>query len=219
MLTFILENQDILLKGLGETLYMTLLATLFAYLLGLPMGVATFISEKGGLVPNPWIYRSLSALINATRSVPFIVLIIALIPVTRTIVGKATGVGAVIVPLVAGAAPYVARLVETSLKELDKGLILATKSMGATNWQIITKVLLPETVPSLVRGASIACITILGYTAMAGTVGGGGLGQVATNSYNTYAYGMLYATVALLIVLSQLLEKSISHLAKKIDHK
>lgn len=217
MLAFLADNKELLIEGLKETMYMTLVSTFFAYVLGLPMGVLSYITAKDSLKPNRPVNAVLGAIINATRSVPFIVLIVALIPLTRFIAGKAIGSTAVIIPLVIGAAPFIARLVETSLKELDKGLILATKAMGASNFQIITKVLLPETVPSLVRGMSIACITILGYTAMAGTVGGGGLGQVAIDSYNTYEYSVLYATVVVLIIVAQILEKGFALLAKGVS--
>lgn len=218
MVEFWVEYKDILLIGLLETVYMTFSATIFAYLLGVPLGVTTFITQKNGLSPNKAVNSILGTFINATRSVPFIVLIVVLIPFTRMVAGKAIGSTATIVPLVFASAPYVARLVESSLKELDSGLILAAKSMGATNFQIVTKVLLPETKPSLVRGMGIACINILGYTAMAGTVGGGGLGNVAISyGYIRYEHMVLFVTVVVLIVLVQCIEKAFSIAANKTD--
>ena len=168
-----------LLEGTGATLYMTAASALFAYLIGLPLGVLMIVTAKGGIRPHPVLNSVLGWIINIGRSIPFIILIVALIPFTRLITGTSIGPTAAIVPLVIGAAPFVARMVETSLKEVDAKVVEAAQTMGATGWQIVWKVLLPESVPSLIRGTSISTITLIGYSAMAGTVGGGGLGDIA----------------------------------------
>lgn len=218
MEAFLSEYGDILIKGIQETLYMTFSATFFAYLLGIPLGILAFVTQKNSLAPNKPIHTILGTLINATRSIPFIILILILIPVTRFLAGKAIGSTAAVIPLVFAAAPFVARLVESAAKELDQGVITAAKGMGATNLQIVCKVLLPEIKPSLIRGMSIACINILGYTAMAGAVGGGGLGSVAINyGYHRYEYSVLVSTVIILIVLVQIIEKGFAFLATKSD--
>lgn len=165
-----------LLEGTGATLYMTAASALFAYLIGLPLGVLMIVTAKGGIRPHPVLNSVLGWIINIGRSIPFIILIVALIPFTRLITGTSIGPTAAIVPLVIGAAPFVARMVETSLKEVDAKVVEAAQTMGATGWQIVWKVLLPESVPSLIRGTSISTITLIGYSAMAGTVGGGGSG-------------------------------------------
>ena len=167
------EVVDMILKGIQETLYMTLLSTLMGYVIGLPMGVLLAVSDKDGLKPNRVLYRILDVIANIVRSIPFLILLILLIPFTRMIVGKSYGSTATVVPLVIAAGPFIARMVESSLKEVDEGVIEAARSMGASNLRIIVKVLLVEARTSLINGATIAVGTILGYSAMAGTIGGG----------------------------------------------
>jgi D-methionine transport system permease protein len=194
--------------GLGETLYMTLLSTALAYLLGLPLGIILVVTEKDGIRPQRFLNRILNFIINVIRSVPFLILLVAVIPITRFIVGKIIGSSATVVPLVIAAAPFIARLVESSLKEVDKGVIEAAQSMGASPLQIITKVMLPEALPSLIVGAAIAVTTILSYSAMAGFVGGGGLGTIAINyGYYRYQNDVMFATVALLVIVVQVLQE------------
>ncbi len=158
---------------------MSFVSTFFAYLLGLPLGILVVVTAKNGIAPKRVLNMVLGWIVNIGRSIPFIILMVALIPFTKFVVGKSIGSTAAIVPLVIAAAPFIARLVETSLQELDEGVIEAAKAMGASNWQIVYKVMLPESIPSLVRGMTIALITLIGYSAMAGTVGGGGLGDLA----------------------------------------
>ena len=181
------EVIQMIMKGIGETLYMTLLSTAFGYLFGLPMGVLLAVSDKDGLSPNAILYKVLDFIANIVRSIPFLILLILLIPFTRALVGKSTGSTATIVPLVAAAIPFIARMVESSIKEVDAGVVEAAKSMGASNMRIIVKVLLVEARTSLITGVTIAIGTILGYSAMAGTVGGGGLGDIAVR-YGYYRW-------------------------------
>ena len=169
------EVIQMLIKGIGETLYMTLASTLFGYLFGLPMGILLTISDREGIKPNAVLYKIMDVVANIVRSVPFLILLIVLIPFTRLIVGKSYGSTATIVPLVVAAVPYIARMVESSLREVDAGVIEAARSMGASTFTIVTKVLLVEARTSLIVGVTITLGTILGYSAMAGTVGGGGL--------------------------------------------
>ena len=167
--------------GLWETTYMVFLSTLFAYILGMPLGVLLVVTDEKGLKPIPWLNKTIGFIVNILRSVPFVILLIMIIPFTRFLVGTASGSFPTIVPLTVAAFPFIARLVEGSLKELDGGIVEAAKSMGATNMQIVTKVMIPESVPSLINGAAIAITTILSYSAMAGICGGGGLGKIAIN--------------------------------------
>ena len=202
-----------------ETIYSTVLSTLFAMALGLPLGVLLVCGEKGGVLPLPkWVMTLLNAVINLLRSVPFLILMIIVIPLSRLIVGTSIGTKASIVPLVIASFPFVSRLVETSLREVDAGVIEAAQSMGATPMQIITKVMIPESMPSLVSNVTIAATTILGYGAMAGIIGGGGLGKVAIN-YGYYRYNAvleLFAT-ALLVVLVQVMQSAGTRLAVRCD--
>ena len=174
-----LWNAGLIQKGIWETIYMTLLATAVSYILGLPLGVILNITDKGGLHPVPWLNRLLGLIVNFFRSIPFIVLMVSMLPVARFIVGSSLGNGAMIVMLVIAATPYIARLVESSLQEIDAGVIEAAQAIGCSNFQIVTKVLLPEAGPSLITGAVISMVTVLGYSAMAATIGGTGLGQIA----------------------------------------
>ncbi|WP_312694562.1 methionine ABC transporter permease [Caproiciproducens sp.] len=201
------STLSMLVQGIGETLYMTLVSTLFAYIVGLPVGILLYTSAKDGIRPHAALYKILDVIVNLTRSIPFLILLIAIIPFTRLVVGTSIGSTATIVPLTLSAAPFIARLVESSLKEVDIGVIEAAQSMGASDFQIIWKVLLPESRPSLIVGCAIAVTTILGYSAMAGIVGGGGLGTIAIN-YGLYRWQgeMMLAATVLLVVIVQVLQ-------------
>ncbi len=207
-------------NGVLETLYMTGLSTLFGYVLGLPFGIVLAITDKNGICPNRFIYRVLDILANILRSIPFLILLILLIPFTRAIVGRSYGSSATVVPLVIAAAPFIARMIESSIKEVDAGVIEAAKSMGAGTFTIITKVLLVEARTSIAVGVTIAIGTILGYSAMAGTVGGGGLGDIAVRyGYYRYEEGIMIVTVILLILLVQVFQFIGMKLANVINHK
>ena len=209
-----------LLEGIRDTLYMTLVSTLIGYLIGLPMGVVLGVTDQDGIKPNQYIYRILDVVSNVIRSIPFLILLIMLIPFTRLLVGKSYGSTATIVPLVISAAPYIARLVESSLKEVDKWVIEAAKSMGASNWEIIWHVLLVEARTSIITGATIALGTILGYSAMAGTVGGGGLGDIAVRyGYYRWQTDIMIVTVLLIILLFQIFQNTGMFIAKKAEHR
>lgn len=209
---------DVFLKGIGETLYMTLAATLFSYGIGLPAGVLLYITKPAGIRPMPIVNRVLGAVVNLARSVPFLILMMAITPFTRAIVGTSIGSTAAIVPLVVAAAPFVARIVESSLMEVQPGIIEAARSMGSSNFEIIYKALLPEAKPSLLSGATIAVTTILGYSAMAGSVGGGGLGVIAYNyGYLRYRSDVMLITVVLLVIIVQILQEIGIRVVKKVD--
>ena len=214
------DNETVLMltENAGITLYMTLVSTLMAYVIGLPAGIALVLHAPDGLKPNRFIYKVLDFIVNVTRSVPFLILLILIIPLTRMIAGKSYGATATIVPLTFAAAPFIARLVESSVREVDPGVIEAALSMGASTWQIVRKVLLTEARTSLIVGVTIALGTILGYSAMSGTVGGGGLGDIAIRyGYYRYEAGIMWVTVILLVVLVQILQASGTRIAKKID--
>lgn len=207
-----------LAEGVVDTLYITLMSTLFAYLFGLLMGVVLVVCRPDGIRPCQALYRVLDIVVNLTRSFPFLILMIAVLPFTRLLVGTTIGNNATVVPLILSAAPFVARLVESSLLEVDRGIIEAAQSMGASTRQIVFKVLLPEALPSLINGSAIATTTILGYSAMAGAIGGGGLGKLAMNyGYYRYQTGILIITVVLLIVLVQIFQEIGTRLAKRSD--
>jgi len=209
-----------LLFATWETIYMVLTSTVISYLIGLPLGVILVITAKGHILENNGVNRILGWVINATRSVPFIIFLILLIPLTRLIVGTSIGTVASIVPLTLAAIPFVARMVETSLKELEWGLIEAALSMGASTWTIITQVLLPEAKPSLLLGVAITTINLVGYSAMAGIVGGGGLGTLAYYyGYQRYENFIMWATVIVLIVLVQGVQMLGDNLAGKLANK
>lgn len=202
------------------TLYMTLISTAAAYVLGLPMGIALVVTAKGGLKPNRVVYKILDIVVNVVRSVPFLILLILVIPFTRAVVGKAYGPNATVVPLVLAAAPFIARMVESSLLEVDKGVIEATQSMGANLRTIIIKVMLGEARTSLVVGATIVLSTVLGYSAMAGAVGGGGLGDIAIQyGYYRYQGDVMWVTVILLVLLVQIMQFLGTKLSKKLDRR
>lgn len=198
---------ELLLYSTLETLYMTFVATLFSYLLGVPLGVALSITKKGGIASSPTFNSIAGWIVNVLRSVPFIILMVFVIPFTRFVTGTSIGPNAGNVPLIIAATPFVARIVEQSIEEVDRGLIEAAKCMGATNFQIITKVMLKESRPSLIRGLSISAITILSYSAITGTVGAGGLGDMAIRfGYQQYIDSVMYSTVILLIVIVVLIQ-------------
>ena len=212
------EIIKMLLEGIRDTVYMTVASTFFGYVVGLPMGIALTVTDKDGLKPNAAVYRVLDVISNIVRSIPFLILLILLIPFTRFVVGKSYGSTATIVPLIICAAPYIARLVESSLKEVDKGVVEAAKSMGANNFQIVMSVLLVEGRTSLITGATIAMGTILGYSAMAGTVGGGGLGDIAVRyGYYRWQTDIMIITVILIILLFQLFQNIGMKIAAKLD--
>lgn len=214
--------DSVLIKLLAEntliTLYMTLASTIFAYVLGLPMGIALVITAEDGLRPNRVIYKLLDIIVNVVRSVPFLILLILVLPLTRAIVGKGYGPTATIVPLVLAAAPFIARMVESSLLEVDKGVIEAAQSMGASLGTIIIKVMLGEARTSLIVGATIVLGTVLGYSAMAGALGGGGLGDIAIQyGYYRYQADIMWVTVILLVLLVQVMQYAGTKLSRKLD--
>ncbi|MBO5209735.1 MAG: ABC transporter permease [Lachnospiraceae bacterium] len=207
-----------IIEGIRDTLYMTLASTLFGYVLGLPMGITLAVTDKNGIKPNPIVYKILDVIANIVRSIPFLILLILLIPFTRFLVGKSYGSTATIVPLTIAAAPFIARMIESSLNEVDKGVIEAAQSMGAGTFTIIWKVLLVEARTSILVGATIATGTILGYSAMAGTVGGGGLGDIAIRyGYYRYQTDIMIVTVILLVVLVQIFQTIGMRLSNRLD--
>jgi D-methionine transport system permease protein len=209
-----------ILEGIRDTLYMTLGSTIVGYILGLPLGIVLYVTSNKGLHPIPFIYRIGDFICNIVRSIPFLILLILLIPFTRLIVGKSYGSTATIVPLVICAAPYIARVVESSLNEVDAGVIEAARAMGASNFQIITKVLLVEAKTSLFRGMTITTGLLLGYSAMSGTVGGGGLGDIAVRyGYYRWETGTMIITVLLLIIIFQIIQNLGTYISGKIDHR
>ena len=215
---FFADYGDILLTGTRDTLVMVLVSPLFAYLLGLPLGVALTVTQPHGIRPNKAVNQILGWIVNIGRSIPFIILMVAIMPFTKLVVGTKIGVRGAIVPLVVSAAPFIARMVETSLAEVDAGVVEAAQSMGASIPQIVWKVYLPEAMPSLVLGGSISVITILAYTAIAGAVGAGGLGDLAIRyGYQRNVPAMMLATVILLIVLVQVIQSVFSLLSAKLD--
>lgn len=194
--------------GIYESLYMTLVSTVMSYVIGLPLGLALVATDKEGIYPIIWLNKLLGFIVNVLRSIPFLILLIAVMPITRFVAGTTLGSKATIVPLVIAAGPFIARMVESSLKEVDRGVIEAAESMGASPFQIMFKVLLPEAKPSLLVGAAISVTTILGYSAMAGIVGGGGLGAIAMNyGYYRYQKDIMFITVILLVVIVQVMQE------------
>ncbi|MCL1854892.1 MAG: ABC transporter permease [Clostridia bacterium] len=210
----------LLLQGCKDTLYMTLWSGFFAYTLGLPLGVLLVVTKRGHIMQAPSFNAALGAVINFLRSIPFIILLAMLFPVTRIVMGRAIGTRSIIFPLVISAFPYVARMVENALAEVDSGVTEAAQSMGSTNRQIIFKVLLPEAVPSLVNGAAIVLTSILGYTAMASAAGGEGLGALAiTKGYNQQKMDILYTACIAMVLLVQLITVSGTRLTRRLDHR
>lgn len=208
----------LIIQGIFETLYMTLASTFLAYVIGLPMGILLVTSEEEGIYPLKGLNLVLNVTVNIIRSIPFLILLILVIPFTRFVTGTTIGSTATVVPLVIAAAPFIARLVESSLKEVDQGIVEASLSMGASPRQIVMKVMLPESKPSLFLGAAIAITTILGYSAMAGIVGGGGLGDIAIRfGYYRYESGVMIVTVVLLVLIVQLFQEVGMKIAQKAD--
>ena len=209
-----------LLQGLGETIIIVFVSTLFGYILGLPLGVLLAVTDNDGIKPHPLLYKVLDIITNILRSVPFIILLVVLIPLTRAIVGKSYGTAATIVPLVIAAAPFIGRMVESSLKEVDHGVIEVAQSMGAGTFTIIWKVLLAEARTSLLVGVTIAFGTILGYSAMAGAVGGGGLGSIAIRyGYNRWQPHILWPSVIILVLLVQLFQVLGMKMSRDLDRR
>ena len=212
------EVTWMIIEGIRDTLYMTLASTLFGYLLGLPMGIVLAVTDKDGIKPHPVVYKVLDVIANIVRSIPFLILLILIIPFTRWLVGKSYGSTATIVPLTLAAAPFIARMIESSLNEVDKGVIEAAQSMGAGTFTIIWRVLLVEARTSILVGVTIVIGTVLGYSAMAGTVGGGGLGDIAIRyGYYRYQTDIMIVTVVLLVVLVQIFQTIGMYISNKLD--
>lgn len=209
-----------LLEGIRDTCYMTIVSTFFGYLIGLPLGIALTLTDEGGIAPNRTVYRILDVIINITRSIPFLILLILVMPLTKAIVGKTYGSTATIVPLTLAAAPFIGRMVESSLKEVPAGVIEAALSMGAKTRTIVWKVLIGEARTSLLVGATIVLGTVLGYSAMAGVIGGGGLGDIAIRyGYYRYDTGVMLVTLVFIVAIVQLLQGLGNLAARKIDHR
>ena len=209
---------DILIEALGQTIYMVGISTILATLIGFILAIVLVVTDEGGLKPNKIINSILGFIVNTLRSFPFIILVVAIIPLTRAIVGKSIGETAALVPLTIGAAPFIARVIEGALKEVDKGLIEAAKSFGASDFQIIFKVMVKEAMPSIISGITLSIISIIGYSAMAGFVGGGGLGAIAINyGYYRYQGDIMWITVILLVVIVQLFQEIGLRIVRKVD--
>ncbi|WP_340618546.1 methionine ABC transporter permease MetI [Xenorhabdus entomophaga] len=210
----------LLAKGVWETLVMTFVSGFFGFVIGLPAGVLLYVTRPGQVIENGTLYRILSALVNITRSIPFIILLVWMIPFTRLIVGTSIGLQAAIVPLTVGAAPFIARMVENTLLEIPTGLIEAARAMGATPFQIVKKILLPEALPGLINAATITLITLVGYSAMGGAVGAGGLGQIGYQyGYIGYDVTVMNTVLALLVVLVFLIQLGGDRLVKAVNRK
>ena len=215
-----IELLDLLIPSINETLYMVFISTVFTVILGLPVGILLVITREDNVLPNSKIYNSLSILINITRSIPFVILMIFIIPFTRLVVGSSIGTNAAIVPLVVAAIPFFARLVEGSILEVNPGVIEAGVSMGASPIEIVLKILIPEAMPSLVLNVTVTIINIIGYSAMAGAVGGGGLGYLAIGyGYHRFQTDVMFATVIILIILVQLIQISGNKISNSIYRK
>ncbi len=214
----IMKLAELMLQGLGETMYMVLVSTSIAYVIGLPLGIVLCVTDKEGIRPNRALNAVLGFIVNMLRSVPFLILLVAIMPFTRKVVGTTIGSTATIVPLIVGSAPFIARMVESSVKEVDSGVIEAVQSMGTPDFKIITKVLIPEAKPSLIMGAAIAITTILGYSALAGFTGGGGLGAIAVNyGYYRYKTDVMLVTVLLLVVIVQIFQEVGMYITRETD--
>lgn len=214
------EMTLMMVDGVWETLFMTLLSTVFGYLLGLPMGVALAVTDKNGIRPNAVVYKILDVIANVVRSVPFLILLILIMPLTKLLVGRSYGTAATVVPLTVAAAPFIGRMIESSLNEVDRGVIEAAQSMGASTMTIIIRVLLVEARTSILVGVTIALGTILGYSAMAGIVGGGGLGDIAMRyGYYRYEKEIMFVAVVLLVVLVQIFQTLGMKMSVKLDRR
>lgn len=219
LLAFIIKDVGLLWTGIQQTLYMVGVSMAISTLFGVPLGVGVVVTEKGNILENKYVNFILSAIINVVRSIPFIVLMVALIPFTRLLVNTSIGTTAAVVPLTIAAIPFIGRIVENSLKEVDNGVIEAAQAMGSTPWEIITKVLLPEALPSLVLGLTITAITLIGFSAIAGAIGAGGLGDIAVRyGYHRFETVIMVKTVILLIVLVQGVQTFGNWLANTLDH-
>ena len=215
-----LIDKGVLQLGIWETIYMTFVSAFFSYIIGLPLGVLLSITDKNGICALPWLNKILGFAVNIFRSIPFVILMIAALPAAKLIVGTSLGNKAMIVTLIIAAAPYVARMVESSIKEVDSGVIEAAQAMGTSSFGIIRKVLIPEAKPSLIVGAVISLVTILGYSAMAGTIGGGGLGMIAiTYGYQRFNNNIIWICVLLTLVIVQLIQEIGMLIAKKTDNR
>ena len=213
-----LWNNGILQRGIWETVYMTVISTAISYVIGLPLGVVLTVTDKGGLHPIPWLNRLLGIVVNFFRSIPFIILMVAMLPVANWIVGTSLGNKAMIVMLIIAASPYIARMVESSVKEVDSGVIEAAQSMGASNFEIVCKVLLPEAKPSLIMGAVISMVTILGYSAMSSTIGGTGLGQIAISyGHQRFNPDIKWICVFLTVIIVQIIQEVGTAIAHRTD--
>lgn len=218
--TFFADYGTLLLEGTLATLWMVLASTVLAHLIGLPIGIIVVVTDRGLLLPAKGIHTILEGIINVGRSIPFIILMIALIPFTRLVVGTSLGVNATIVPLVIAAVPFVARLTESALKEIPTGVIESSQAMGASIPRIVLGVMVPEAMPALIRGLSLTAITLVGYSAMAGAIGGGGLGDIAIRyGYHRYQTDVMFVTIILLILLVQVIQEAGNRLARKLDKK
>ena len=207
-------------QGFLETLYMTVISTAFAYVIGLPLGLLLVVTDKDGIRPIPWLNGILGGIINVVRSIPFLILFVTIMPFTKLVAGTTIGPKAAIVGLLVAAAPFVARMVESSLKEVEKGVIEAAQSMGASPFQIMTRVLLPEAKPALLVGSAISITTILGYSAMAGFVGAGGLGAIATNyGYYRGQTDVMYIMVILMVIIVWVFQELGMRISKKTDRR
>lgn len=213
-----LFREGTIALAVWETIYMTILSTLIAYVIGLPIGVILYITDKGGIRQNIIVNKIVGVVVNIFRSIPFIILMVAFLPVAKVIVGTSIGNRAMVVMLIIAAAPYVARMTESSLKEVNAGVIEAARSMGASTMQIIWKVLLPEAKPSLIVGAVISTVTVLGYSAMAATIGGGGLGKIAIiYGYQRFKNDVIWVAVVLTVVIVQIIQELGMLIAKRVD--
>ncbi len=217
LLTRLIE-KGVLQLGIWETVYMTFISTFFAYLVGLPLGILLSVTDKGGICAIPWLNKILGVIVNIFRSIPFVILMVAMLPAAKFIVGTGLGNKAMIVMLVIAAIPYVARMTESSIKEVDGGVIEAAQAMGTSSFRIVYKVLIPEAKPSLLVGTVISLVTILGYSAMAGTIGGGGLGMIAiTYGYQRFNDGIVWICVLLTVIIVQLIQELGMLIARKTD--
>ncbi|PSW12641.1 ABC transporter permease [Photobacterium sanctipauli] len=223
VVTWWTENErlvQLLIDALGQTLVMVFVSGLIGFLIGIPVGVALHLTKENGLLASPALNKILGAITNIGRSIPFIILLVAIIPFTRFVVGSSIGTAAAIVPLTVGAIPFIARLVEGALLEVPTGLVEAAQAMGATPRQIISKVLLPEALPGIINAVTITLVTLVSYSAMAGTVGGGGLGDVGIRyGYQRFDGTVMLITVVMLVILVQIIQSVGDHLVKRCDHR
>ena len=213
-----LWDKGILQKGIWETIYLTFISAFFAYLFGLPLGLLLNITDKDGIHPIVWLNKILGIIVNIFRSIPFVILMVAVLPAAKLVMGTGLGNKAMIFTLIVAAIPYVARMAESSLKEVDRGVIEAAQAMGTSSFKIVYKVLIPESKPSLIVGAVISLVTILGYSAMAGTIGGGGLGMIAINyGYQRFNNDIVWICVLLTVIIVQLIQEVGMFIASKTD--